>query len=505
MERKIKLGLCILIFLGICGIFNVSKAAISSSNATVSPGQNVSISVTSNVGLGSYRVTLTSLGGCTLVNSSGGTGAGGSTISNASTTPMTSLATFTIKAPSTPGTYKVSFSGSAMMTPDEASVANSSSTSTITVTNSNSSGGGNNSNSGGNSGGNNSGSGTNTGGQVGDTNVNLSNLGIRPYDFSGFSNSKTSYTVNVPNETTSIEVYAKAKSSNATVSGTGQKTLKEGTNKFTVTVTNGGNSKSFTISVIRATLDGEIIPNLIDEETPEENQDDQVGIGLATLEIPDFELDKSFETGVHEYIVKTDHDLTLEELNEIKNNIVATCNAENVKLDIIANISEDGKRTITIIISDAEKEYSRYVITFENEKKEKSVIGTVVDTSNSGEEDGFDIRKLPIKTRMYIAIAGIGLLLMFAIGFSINSFIKSKKLKIYKNDVMESEKSEFGKIGEYYEEVKDGEDSEMLQENEETEKDSDLETEEESESKSSKLRGYRSLRNQRKNGGGRHF
>ena len=62
----------------------------------------------------------------------------------------------------------------------------------------------------------------------------LKNLGINPNDFSGFKKTKTTYNVSVPYSTEKINIYAKATDSKATVTGTGSKTLKEGSNSFSV-------------------------------------------------------------------------------------------------------------------------------------------------------------------------------------------------------------------------------------------------------------------------------
>ena len=53
------------------------------------------------------------------------------------------------------------------------------------------------------------------------SNANLSNLGIRPNDFSGFTPGTTTYNVTVPEDVESVEVYAAAQDSGATISGTG--------------------------------------------------------------------------------------------------------------------------------------------------------------------------------------------------------------------------------------------------------------------------------------------
>ena len=59
------------------------------------------------------------------------------------------------------------------------------------------------------------------------SNANLSNLGMNPNDFTGFSENKTSYDVTVPNNVTQVEIYATKKDSKASLTGTGIKKLQE--------------------------------------------------------------------------------------------------------------------------------------------------------------------------------------------------------------------------------------------------------------------------------------
>ena len=68
------------------------------------------------------------------------------------------------------------------------------------------------------------------------TSADLSNLGIKPNDFSGFSPNKTSYDVTVPENVQTIEVYATAKNASAKISGTGTQKLAIGENKIDVVV-----------------------------------------------------------------------------------------------------------------------------------------------------------------------------------------------------------------------------------------------------------------------------
>ena len=373
--------------------------------------------------------------------------------------------------------------------------------------------------SGGNSGGTSSNPGTqnpagnsNQGSQVTgtDTNVNLVNLGIRPNDFTGFKSSQTSYSVNVPNEVASVNVYATPASSNARVSGTGQKTLKEGTNRFDITVTNGGATKIYTISVIRKTIDGEIPPNVIDQENPDGesgNSEENVGIGLESLEIDGFELDQEFKTDVYEYKVITDKVLTLEELELIKPKILAKANSENVVLEVVPEITEDGKSIITIIVKDAEKEYARYIITFGPEEKEDEniVAGIVTDNSNN-DGKGSWLSNIPTEYKLYTALAGIGLIFLIGISYTVIAYLKSKQLQEYEEDFSFEDNNELANAQNYYniDKTEKAEEKERIKELE-TNDVSVADTAKDILSKAEKLGGYRSLRSHRKSSGGRHF
>ena len=143
----------------------------------------------------------------------------------------------------------------------------------------------------------------------------LSNLGITPHDFSGFSANKTSYTVNVPNDCATVNLYATSK--NGTVSGTGNKSLKEGTNKFSVTVTNSSGSKTYTVSIVRLASSGNDVPNIIDD-APEEEEQPIESIGLSSLEVLGYELDKEFKVDEYSYTIKVPDEITRRLLRRIK-------------------------------------------------------------------------------------------------------------------------------------------------------------------------------------------
>ena len=90
------------------------------------------------------------------------------------------------------------------------------------------------------------------------TEARLSNLGIKPNDFKGFGKDKKEYSVEVPNSTSEVEVYAKAVDSKAKISGTGKVSLKEGSNTVEVVVTaEAGNTETYTLKIKRRTAEEE--------------------------------------------------------------------------------------------------------------------------------------------------------------------------------------------------------------------------------------------------------
>ena len=85
-------------------------------------------------------------------------------------------------------------------------------------------------------------------------NVNLATLTVSTGTLSpAFNANVTTYTVTVPNEITDLTINATAQDANATVTGTGEKTLNVGSNVFTITVTaeDGAETKNYTIAVTR--------------------------------------------------------------------------------------------------------------------------------------------------------------------------------------------------------------------------------------------------------------
>lgn len=174
------------------------------------------------------------------------------------------------------------------------------------------------------------------------SNANLSNLGIRPNDFSGFKPGTTTYNVTVPEDVESVEVYATAQDSGATISGTGTKKLQKGANVLNVVVTaEDGKTKTYTIN---ATREGE---NETEEEQSEENVE-EVKNGLSNISIANLELSPSFDTNIYEYTVKYVGENTSLDIQTVATD-------PNYTVEVLGNEKlKEGENIITILVSDSE-------------------------------------------------------------------------------------------------------------------------------------------------------
>lgn len=186
------------------------------------------------------------------------------------------------------------------------------------------------------------------------SNANLKNLGIRPNDFSGFKSGTTTYNVTVPNNVTSVELYAVKQDAKATISGTGQKNLQEGVNKLSVVVTaEDGTKKTYTVNVTReAEKDNkepekeEETENKVEEKLETENNNEEIGEGLAELKIEGVELNKEFKIGEYEYTAKYIGEATSLNIEAIPSN-------ESYVVEIIGNKDlKEGENIVTILVSD---------------------------------------------------------------------------------------------------------------------------------------------------------
>lgn len=355
----------ILIFLiCICGLLvatNVKAASanISANKTTVNVGETVTITVNANAAAWEIHVTGAVSGNYADTSDSG------------ENTSVTKTLTFT---PKSEGTYTVKMSGNVS---DGSTNATSSIGGSVTITaKSNTSSNNSNSSSSNNS---NSGNSSTATTPAAKSNVaTLSNLGISPNDFSGFSPSKTSYSTEVPNDVETIEIYAKKGQSGQTISGTGKKTLKEGTNTFSIVVTaeDGKTQKTYTLNITRKAQEDTTSEE--NEISPEEAEDPTAqAFGLTELTISGIELKPQFKTDVYEYTADLKSDL-----NTLDIKAIAT--EENAKVEITGNENlQNGENIITITVKgDGEDKNVTYKITVSKEVAQEKE----VDVSNKKEK-----------------------------------------------------------------------------------------------------------------------
>ena len=349
---------------------NAAYINISTSKKTVNPGEKVTITISSDcigrVNLSATNGTLSSdrvwiEGGAQSVNLTAGNSGN-------------------ISVSATAEKGKMSNNGV------DVTVSGASTSISIATQNSGSSStGNNNSSSGSTSNTNNSGTTTT---EKKSSNANLSNLGIKPNDFSGFKPSVTSYNVTVPNDVETVNVYANKQDSKAKISGTGNKNLKEGKNTITVTVTaEDGTKKNYTINITRqakeettedeeeTTEDEENTTeteNQTDENTITENEEEQTeevnGIVLKSLSIQDQTLIPPFNPEVFEYTINLNSNLEKFDIETLTEN-------ENYNVEISGNENFiEGENLITILVTDPEtSQTTTYQITV-NKKLPETLI-----------------------------------------------------------------------------------------------------------------------------------
>lgn len=343
MKNKVKISLFVF-FIILFGYYIKSNAAILAQSKQVNSGEQFSVNVTSDTSLSAYSVKAQSYDGLEFVGSSGGTGSGTTTISNAlAQGGTTNLATFTFKAPSVEKDtqYTIKFSATGMGDENLAPVANSDKTITITVKAPET----NNSNSNNGNSGNNGNSSSEPAAKS--TEAILKNLGIRPNDFTGFRQNKKEYSVEVPNSTSEVEVYAEALKGEI-ISGTGKVSLKEGetTTVNVVVKAEAGNTEAYTLKIKRRTAEEEA-------QSASDATLKNLGINPKEYDFSGFKKDQT------EYSVEVPNEIkTVEIYAEATDSKAQVTGTGDIELNEGANeakvevIAQDGtKKTYTITIT----------------------------------------------------------------------------------------------------------------------------------------------------------
>ena len=249
----------------------------------------------------------------------------------------------------------------------------------------------------------------------------LANLGIKPNDFSGFKSNTTSYSTEVPNDVETIEIYASKGQSGQTITGTGKKNLKEGSNTFEINVTaeDGKTKKTYTLNITRKTNDEDKDKKDETETEIEENEEEPIDIfGLSELKIKNLKLNPQFQTDIYEYKI----DLT-EDIDKLDISTVAT--DVNSNIEITGNEQlEEGENIITILVTGEDGEKSAAYQIIVNKK-----IATIGDAEN---KEQYDMKKI-------IIIAGSAVLVLIVAIIIIVKVIKNKKDNQYYDDDYEED------------------------------------------------------------------
>ena len=240
------------------------------------------------------------------------------------------------------------------------------------------------------------------------SNANLSNLGMNPNDFTGFSENKTSYDVTVPNNVTQVGIYATKKDSKASLTGTGIKKLQEGQNTANVIVTaEDGTTKTYTINIKRLSKnEKQDTTGNLDTKSSSNSKD----LELSNLEIEGVNLEPSFESSTYKYEISIKGE-------QSSLDIKASTNNTSDKVEIIGNENlQNGQNIITILVTNSKSdEVATYQI---------YVNKNVIDSNTVDNEFGKTVKELKIKLWVFRA-----LVVIVVLGIIMLLIIKHKKNK----------------------------------------------------------------------------
>lgn len=352
MLKKIKYIL-ILMFVMIIVLCTKSQARITTSDPTVSSGENVTITVNSQEGVASGSIDISSTGGLTFVSASATGGlANGTKVAFANTENKTSgIATYVFKAPTVENTttYKVVFNSVDMADAEGKKIEPSSATATVTVKGTKGENSGSNQGSSGNSGSSsNSGSSGSSGSSSGSSG-------------SGSSSSSTPSFTEV-NETVyatgSVNVRQSWSTSSSVVGS-----LSEGQS---VTRTGKGSN-----GWSRVTFNGSTAYVSSQYLTTEKPEDKSKNSALKELTLLQGTLTPEFSKDITEYTVQVGTDVTELQLDAIPED-------EKAKVKVDGNTDlKDGENKVTITVTAEDESTTVYTLTV-NKTDETKDVGPVL-------------------------------------------------------------------------------------------------------------------------------
>lgn len=219
-------------------------------------------------------------------------------------------------------------------------------------------------------------------------NAYLKNLTIEGYElFPAFNKDTTSYTMQVLDDVTELNINAENEDEKATVEIKGNKDLKEGENTVTISV----NAEDNTIKIYEITV----------------TKSEKVPLGLKTLKITNTDIEKTFKPDLYNYEIDI--------RNITKLDIEAIANDETATVEILGNEDlQDGENTITIIVSSKDGEEK---VTYQ--VKANKIIKSV-ETTDAIEENTNTKKGISPKIYLYIGlVATLAIALIIVIVYAI--------------------------------------------------------------------------------------
>lgn len=216
------------------------------------------------------------------------------------------------------------------------------------------------------------------------TSTNLKSLNVTPTGLSpAFSTGTTEYTMTVGSNIDEINVNAIAEDSNASVKVDGNKNLKIGSNKITITVIAGEDTKIYNINVTK---------------------DSKKQLQLSELLIDGQPLVPEFDSNIYEY--------TIEKADTSELNITATPSSESAEVEILGNTDfQVGENIVTILVKSSNGED----------------VTTYQITVNVAQSDAIATEENNDNKKMYLYI-GAGAVIVIIVIIIIRSIVKNKKV-----------------------------------------------------------------------------
>ena len=216
------------------------------------------------------------------------------------------------------------------------------------------------------------------------TSTNLKSLTVTPTGLSpAFSTGTTEYTMTVGSNIDEINVNAIAEDSNASVKVDGNKNLKIGSNKITITVTAGEDTRIYNINVTK---------------------DSKKQLQLSELLVDGQPLVPEFDSNIYEY--------TIEKADTSELNITATPSSESAEVEILGNTDfQVGENIVTILVKSSNGED----------------VTTYQITVNVAQSDAIATEKNNDNKKMYLYI-GAGAVIVIIVIIIIISIVKNKKV-----------------------------------------------------------------------------